>query len=89
MVAIVTDAHHAPAPYLADPYPTARVPAGVASRPAAGGQPAAPAVRAALVVVAIVAVLLAAVGTAAVGRVLDAQRGVPATADGPAVVVAD
>lgn len=84
MVAIVTDTHTAPVPYLADPYPTTRVPAARRPRPAAGGQPAAPGstlARAAVVVVALLALLLAAMGTAAVGRVLDAQRGVPATVD--------
>lgn len=89
MVAITTDTHHHPAPRVG----TAAAPehhlAPRPPRPAAGGAALLPAdlgTRALLLVVALLAVVAVAVATAGLGRVLDAQRGIPAA--GPAPVEA-
>lgn len=78
MVAITTDV----------PRHTPRVaPSPVPTRyPARGGEPllpASPLARLAVAVVAVLLVVAVGVGTAAVGRVLDAQRGIPAAASAP------
>ena len=83
MVAITTDTHLDHDPEVAGEAPVRLLPLPVPARAAAGGVPSAPgavATRALLVVAAVALVLVAAVATAALGRVLDAQRGIPASA---------
>jgi hypothetical protein len=86
MVAITTDTNAAP--YLGHRPRPQHVDAPRRPRPAASGQPAVPAAlgaRALLVVAALFALVLVAVATAGVGRILDGQRGIPASASAPAV----
>ncbi len=88
MVAITTDSH--PHPVVADAPPARLFDFPSRSSAAAGGHPLAPDVllRVLGIVAAIALVLAVAVGTAALGRVLDGQRGIPASAPATPAAVA-
>lgn len=79
MVAISTDiphwSHHRPTERYADVQPLA---------PAGPARPITPLARVLLAVAAVVVVVAVAVGTAAFGRMLDSQRGIPASGAAPA-----